>query len=115
MHRRKSAGSGVNSAFAEGRFADTGVDGAGRLAGGLGAHCFLVALTIQRSQEQLSDAPEYNRKHIGPAMTEASLTLFLVSLETITLLNFDYPPSSSCLSDPPANQRLMPSWIGCLV
>ena len=31
------AGSGVNSAFAEGRFADTGVDGAGRLAGGLGA------------------------------------------------------------------------------
>ena len=37
MRRRRSAGSGVNSAFAEGRFADTGVDGAGRLAGGLGA------------------------------------------------------------------------------
>ena len=36
MRRRRSAGSGVNSAFAEGRFADTGVDG-GRLAGGLGA------------------------------------------------------------------------------
>ena len=36
MHRRRSAGSGVNSAFAEGRFADTEVDGAGRLAGGLG-------------------------------------------------------------------------------
>jgi hypothetical protein len=37
VRRRRSAGSGVNSAFAEGRFADTGVDGAGRLAGGLGA------------------------------------------------------------------------------
>ena len=37
MRRRRSAGSGVNSAFAEGRFADTGVGGAGRLAGGLGA------------------------------------------------------------------------------
>ena len=37
MHRHRSAGSGVNSAFAEGRFADTEVDGAGRLVGGLGA------------------------------------------------------------------------------
>ena len=37
MHRRRSAGSGVNPAFAEGRFADTEVDGADRLAGGLGA------------------------------------------------------------------------------
>ena len=37
MRRRRSAGSGVNSTFAEGSFADTGVDGAGRLAGGLGA------------------------------------------------------------------------------
>ena len=37
MRRRRSAGSGVNSAFAEGRFADTGVDGTGRLAAGLGA------------------------------------------------------------------------------
>ena len=35
MRRRRSAGSGVNLAFAEGKFADTGVDGAGRLVGGL--------------------------------------------------------------------------------
>ena len=34
---RRSAGSGVNSAFAEDRFADTGLDGAGRLGGGFGA------------------------------------------------------------------------------
>ena len=37
VRRRRSAGSGVNSAFAEGRFVDMGVDGAGWLAGGLGA------------------------------------------------------------------------------
>ena len=37
MRNRRSAGSGVNSAFAEGRFEDPEADGAGRLGGGLGA------------------------------------------------------------------------------
>lgn len=38
MRKRRSAGSGVNSAFAEGRFEGPEVDGAGRLlTGGLGA------------------------------------------------------------------------------
>ena len=37
MRKRRSAGSGVNSAFAEGAFEDPGPDGASRLGGGLGA------------------------------------------------------------------------------
>ena len=37
MRKRRSAGSGVNSAFAEGRFEGPAEGGVGRLAGGLGA------------------------------------------------------------------------------
>jgi hypothetical protein len=37
VRKRRSAGSGVNSAFAEGTFEDPEADGADRLGGGLGA------------------------------------------------------------------------------